>query len=423
MMLIVIGFVVLLFLGIPIAYVLGITTLLYILSIENLALLASAPQRMVSGVSNYGLLAIPLFVLVGEIMNQGGITTRLVEFAKVLLGHLRGGLAYVNIVANMFLAAIMGSANAQTAMMSKVMVPAMEKEGYKREFSTALTVSSALIGPIIPPSMVFIIYAVTAEVSIGKMFMGGIIPGIILGLGFILLVYFISLKANFPKTERASINRIVRSFVSVLPALSIPLIIIIGIMSGVFTATESAAVATFVALVLGKYFYKELKFRDLPTIFINTAVNSSVVTFIIAMATIFGWVLTFERIPQLVAQSLINFSDSPIVFLLLCNLLFLFIGMFIEGIAAIIILVPVLLPVAVSFGIDPVQFGIILCINLTIGLITPPVGTAMFIASSITKVKMETLSRALVPFLVVAIIVLALVTYVPKLTLWIPDLV
>ena len=421
-MIAIIGFVVLLLLGVPIAYVLGITTLIYIFSIDNLVLLLSAPQRMFTGVQNFGLLAIPLFVLVGELMNQGGITSRLIQLAKVFLGHFRGGLAYVNVVANMFLASIMGSANAQTAMMSKVMVPAMEKEGYDKNFSSALTVSSALMGPIIPPSMVFIIYAVTAQVSVGSMFLAGILPGILLGLAFVLLIYYYSLKKDFPKSDRSNFKEMIKSFFSVIPALLIPLVIIVGILSGVFTATESAAVATLIALIVGKFFYKELKFKELPNMLITTAVNSSIVTFIIAMATIFGYILTLERIPQVIASALIGISENPIIFLLLVNVLLLFIGMIIEGLAAIIILVPVLLPVAVAYGIDPVQFGIIICINLTIGLVTPPVGTALVIASSIANIKMEKLAVTLVPFIIAAIIVLFLITYIPHITLWIPGL-
>ena len=417
------AFVILLLIGIPISYVLGITSVFYMLSSDNLNLLVSAPQRMVTGIQNYGLLAIPLFVLAGEIMNQGGITSRLIRMSQVLVGHFRGGLAYVNVISNMFLASIIGSANAQTAMMSKIIVPEMEKEGYKKEFSSALTASASLIGPIIPPSLAFILYGVTAEVSIANMFIGGVIPGILLGLGFIILISLFSIKEKFPKHDRAPFKQMASSVIIALPSLAIPIFIIVGILSGFFTATESAAMASLLAFVIGFFFYRELKLKHIPSILINTAITSSIVTFIVSMATIFGWVISYEKIPQAIASVMINITDSPAGFLFICLILFLLIGMILEGSAAIIILVPVLLPVAIEYGIDPVQFGIIICINLTLGLITPPVGTVLFIASSITKIPFETLSRSVIPFLAVGAIVLIIVTYIPSLTLWLPSLI
>lgn len=423
MLAVALSFLFFLFAGVPIAFVLGFSSLVYMLVNDNTLLLGSLAQRMVSSLQNYGLLAIPMFVLVGELMNAGGITTRLVHFAKVLLAHFRGGLAYVNVLANMFLASILGSANAQTAMMSKVMVPAMEKEGYRRDFSSALTVSSSLMGPIIPPSLMFIVYAVTAEVSVAKMFLGGILPGILLGLGFIVLIAILSIKHNFPKSARASLVEIGKSFITVAPALLIPAIILAGILSGVFTATESSAIAVFVAFLVGKFFYKELNLKELPNILKQTAINTAIVTFMIAMASIFSWVLTFEKAPQMIAQYIASISDNPFIFLLLTNIVFLFIGMIIDAIPALIIMIPVLLPAALHFGIDPIHFGMIACINLTIGLVTPPVGTALFIASAVGQVKIETLTRALIPFLIVAIVVLMIITYVPPITLWIPSMV
>lgn len=423
MLAVALSFLFFLFAGVPIAFVLGFSSLVYMLVNDNTLLLGSLAQRMVSSLQNYGLLAIPMFVLVGELMNAGGITTRLVHFAKVLLAHFRGGLAYVNVLANMFLASILGSANAQTAMMSKVMVPAMEKEGYRRDFSSALTVSSSLMGPIIPPSLMFIVYAVTAEVSVAKMFLGGILPGILLGLGFIVLIAILSIKHNFPKSARASLVEIGKSFITVAPALLIPAIILAGILSGVFTATESSAIAVFVAFLVGKFFYKELNLKELPNILKQTAINTAIVTFMIAMASIFSWVLTFEKAPQMIAQYIASISDNPFIFLLLTNILFLFIGMIIDAIPALIIMIPVLLPAALHFGIDPIHFGMIACINLTIGLVTPPVGTALFIASAVGQVKIETLTRALIPFLIIAIVVLMIITYVPPITLWIPSMV
>lgn len=422
MVIMIIAFIGLLLFGIPIAYVLGISSFLYIFSADSTSLFNSVSTRMFTGVQNFGLIAIPMFVLVGELMNSGGITTRLIRFANVILGHFRGGLAYVNIAANMFLASILGSANAQTAMMSRVMVPAMEKEGYKREFSTALTVSSSLMGPIIPPSLVFIIYGVIAEASISKMFLAGIIPGILLATSFAILIYIIAKKENFPKSEKSTLREVLKALFDVIPALMVPAIILIGILSGAFTATESSSIAAFVALIVGFFIYSELKWKEIPQMLIKTAINSAIVTFIVAIASIFGWILAIERIPQAIGDFFISFSESKIIFLILLNILFLLVGMVLEGIVAMIILIPVLLPVAVNFGIDPIHFGIIISINLTIGLITPPVGTALFIASSIAEVRIEKLSRALIPFILVALLVLVLVTYIPAVTLWIPEI-
>lgn len=420
--LVVLLFIILLSIGVPIAFVIGWTNVIYAGSMGNWDLLISFPHRMMTGLQNYSLLAIPLFILVGELMNYGGVTNRLVKFAQVLVGHFRGGLAYVNVFANMFLASIMGSANAQTAMMSRVMVPEMEKNSYNKEFSAALTASSSLIGPIIPPSLVFIIYAVVAEVSVASMFLAGIIPGILLTGAFVLYLMLISKKQNFPKDERAPVAEMTKSAFVVLPALSIPIIIIVGILTGAFTATESAAVACFLAFLVGMFLYKELKIKDLPQILLNTVKNTSIVTFIIAMTTVFGYLLSFERVPALVADLMTSITESPYVFLLLCVIFFFLIGMFLDGIAAMIFIVPVLLPVALAYGIDPIHFGIIMSINMTIGLITPPVGTALFITASITKSKFENLVRQVFPFIIVATVILLIIVYVPTLTTWLPSL-
>jgi len=410
----------LLLLGVPIAYVLGITTVVYIFATGNLTLLVTVPQRLYSGMENYGLLAIPLFMLAGELMNFGGITKRLVDFAKKFIGHFRGGLAYVNVAANMMLAAIIGSATAQIAMMSRTMVPEMEKSGYSKSFSTATTAAAGLLGPIIPPSMLFIIYGVSSGASIADMFKAGVIPGILLGLGFMIIIAFIGFKESFPKEKRASAGEMFRSFLGVLPALAVPLIIIVGILSGAFTATESAAIASFVALLVGLFFYRELKLSQIPKILINTVSTTAVITILIAMANIFGWMLAFERIPQQIAQWMVSISDSTIVFLLLVNIFLLILGMFMDGIAALIILVPIFMPLLPLYNVDPIHFGIIICINLTIGILTPPVGSGLFIASSITRVPIGELVRSLWPFLIASVVVLLMLTYIPSLTLWLP---
>jgi tripartite ATP-independent transporter DctM subunit len=422
MVLVILAFILFLLMGIPISLVLGMTTIVYFLVTGNSMLLESTPQRLYSGMENFGLLAIPLFMLTGELMNSGGITNRLVVFARMLVGHVRGGLAYVTVIANMFLASILGSANAQAAMMSKVMVPEMEKEGYSREFSSALTLASSIVAPIIPPSMIFIIYGTLSGTSIGGLFMAGIIPGTIFGIGFIALIAYLGYKHNFPRSERASFSAIWDSFIKVLPAMLVPFVITVGILSGAFTATESAAVASTIAFIVGMFFYRELKWKSLPSILLNTVIGTATVTFLIAMANLFGWLIAFEQIPQLIANSMLSISDNPFVFLLLVNIFLLIVGTLLDGIAALIILVPVFMPLVTGFQIDPIHFGVIICINLTIGLLTPPVGTGLFIVSSIAEVKFERLIKAVMPMLLLGIAMLFLVTYWEQTTLFIPRL-
>ncbi|PLR83456.1 C4-dicarboxylate ABC transporter permease [Bacillus canaveralius] len=413
----------LLFLRVPIFIVLGATSIIYIFSTGNNGLFDSVPQRLFSGVDNFSLLAIPLFMLAGELMNYGGITSRLINFAKAIVGHYKGGLAYVNVVANTFLASILGSSLAQTAMMSRVMVPAMEKEGYQREFSTATTAAAAMLGPIIPPSMIFIIYSIHAETSIGRMFIAGIMPGILLALSFILFIIYYGHRHNLPKSDKQSLKQIRASFYQVIPALSVPVIIIVGILSGIFTATESAAIACLIAILAGALFYRELKLKELPKILINTATTTATVTLLIVTAKLFGLVLTFERIPQLITEWMVTLTDSPLVFLLIVNLFLLLVGMFLDGIASLILLSPILIPVAMAFNIDPIHLGVVMCLNIVIGSLTPPVGAGLFVASSIAEVKLETLVKAIWPFLAVSLVVLALITYFPQLILWLPNMV
>ncbi|WP_341299321.1 TRAP transporter large permease [Lysinibacillus sp. FSL H8-0500] len=415
-------FFLLLLLKVPIALILGIVSLVYIAVTQQFFLLNNIPQQLFSGVQSFSLLAIPLFMLAGELMNASGITVRLIEFAKKSVGHFRGGLAYVNVVANMFLASIIGSATAQTAMMSKIMIPEMEKAGYKREFAAATTASAAMLGPIIPPSMLFIIYAVGASVSVNDMFMAGIIPGILLALSFIVLIMILGIKNSYPSSEKAAFQEVIRAFVKIIPALLVPASIIVGTISGVFTATESAAVACIVAILVGKFFYKELTFQEFPSLLINATIATAVVTLLMSTASMFGWILAFERIPQTVVEVMGNISTNPWVFLLLVNIFLLVTGIFLDELAVMIILLPIFMPLVHSFNIDPVHFGVMLCLNATIGLLTPPVGAGLFIASSVGNVKMEKLIRAIIPFVLVAIFVLFLITYIPALTTWLPSI-
>ncbi len=422
MLVVLLVFIVLLLLRVPIALVLGISSLSFIILGGSMGLLDSVPQRLFSSVESYSLLAIPLFMLAGELMNSGGITTRLVDFSRKVAGHFRGGLAYVNVLANTFLASILGSATAMTAMMTRVMVPEMEKEGYKREFAAATTASAAMLGPIFPPSMLFIIYAVGSGVSVGKMFIAGIIPGIILALSLVLLIAFLGYKHNFPKSERASLKEVGIGFIRVIPALAVPGIIIGGILSGVFTATESAGVACLVAIIVGFFVYRDMKIHHIPKILTGAAMSTAAVTLLLAMAGLFGWVLAFDQVPQKLVAFMGELTTNPLVFLLLVNLFLLIVGVFLDELAVMIILLPIFMPLVHAYGIDPIHFGVVICLNATIGVITPPVGAGLFIASSVGDVKIEKLFRAVIPFIFVAIIVLALITYVPSLTTWLPSL-
>jgi tripartite ATP-independent transporter DctM subunit len=404
-------------LGVPVAFALGLTSVAYILSIDNLSLLTSMPQRLIGGVG-YGYVAIPMFMLMGELMSRGGMIDRLVRSSMAWVGHIRGGLAYVNVLANTIIGAIMGSANAQTAMMTRVMVPAMVKEGYKKDFSAALTVAGSMTGPIIPPSMIFIIYGVLSRASIGDLFKAGILPGIALSLGFAAIIVFLSFRDKFPKSERASLRVIAKTSWEAFPSIFVTFFAIAGIFSGLFTATESAAVACLLAFIFGKFVHKDLKLSDFPRILINTAMSTALVTFIIAASNIFTWVMALEQVPQMINHAFLSLANNSFTFLLLVNVLFLIIGMFMDGIPAMIIMVPILLPTVAVFGIDPVHFGIILSINITLGLIHPPVGTGLFIASSISGVPYGRLTAAIWPFVIMSLFVLILITYIPAISLW-----
>lgn len=414
-------FIAALLLRIPISIVLGITSIAYIFIIGDFRLLLPATQRLFYGLESFSILAIPLFMFAGELMNSGGITKRIINFAKVLVGHYRGGLSYVNVIANMFLASIIGSATAQIAIMSKIMVPAMEDEGYSREYSAATTSIAALLGPIIPPSMTFIIYGASSGVSIGGMFLAGIIPGVLLAVSIVCIIIFLGHQHQPQKTlEKATFKKILSASFQIIPALLVPGIIVWGILSGAFTPTESAAIACLLGLVVGIFFYRELKIKDLPKIMVNTAITTATVTLLIAMANLFGWILALERVPQVIAQWMSSLTDSALVFLLLTNVFLLLVGLVLDGIAALIILVPVFMPLVNAYGIDPIHFGVIICINLTIGLLTPPVGAGLFIASSIGQVKMESLTKVLMPFLLAAIFILVVLTVFPQLVIWLP---
>lgn len=413
-------FLILLILGFPIAFSLGISAFVYLL-FSDLPLMV-IPQKMYAGIDVFVLLSIPGFILAGNLMNASGITSRIITFCNALLGHIRGGLGLANVGASLLFGGISGTAIADTASIGSVMIPAMKKEGYDAAFSCAVTASSSTIGPIVPPSLPMIIAATLTGLSVGKLFIAGIVPGILLCVGFMLVTYFISVKRQYPKSKRASLGQVGASFFQAFWAIMMTFVILFGIIGGVFTPTEASIVAVVYALGIGLWVYKELRLKALPAIILNSAKTTASLMVLVGFANLFAWIMTVEELPQLIADSLLNLTENKFLLLLLINLLLLFVGAFMETIAALLILFPVLLGVAVQVGVDPVQFAIIMVFNLVIGLTTPPVGVCLFVASSIGNVSLEKIAFAGLPFLLVSLLILVLVTYVPEVSLWLPGL-
>lgn len=407
--------------GIPVFFSLGLACLFYV-AIVSPDLLLNMPQRLFVTADNFNLMAIPFFVLVGEFMNSGGITRRIYNFTRSLVGHFKGGLAYVTILISGFLSTLIGSSNAVAAITSSSLVPEMRKDGYSNEYASAVAASSSLLGPIIPPSVIFILYGVTAGASISSLFLAGIIPGILLMLFFCIVAYIYSRNENLTIRKRESLKNIFVYFLKTLPALSIPLLILGGITTGVFTPTESGAIGVLLAFIVGKFMYNDLKMGDIPKIITRAGILTGTILIIAAIANYFGWILTLERIPHSIVEFLTGLTDNKIILLILINVFLLIIGLFIEPLSAILIVVPVILPLIEVLGIDPIQFGIIVSINLIIGMMTPPIGLVLFIVSSITKVNIIQLARSSMPYLFVSLVLLLLVMLVPQLTLFLPEL-
>ena len=418
-MILVISFVFFLAIGVPIAFVLGLTPLVTMIVQGGTPLILVA-QRIFTGMDNTVLMAIPFFILAGNIMSHGGMTHQLVTFCKVLVGWLRGGLAYINVVISMIFAGITGAAVADTSAIGSILIPAMQREGYDTDFSAAVTATSSTIGPVIPPSIPFIIYGVLGEVSIASLFLAGLVPGILLGLFMMAVVAIYAHKRKYPKEKLPTLKAALSSFYEAALVLIMPLIILGGILTGIFTPTESACIAVFYALFIGLVVHRDIKLKDLPKILIETGVTSSLVMLVIGMASIFAWVLASEQVPQMVTEAMLSITQNKILILLLMNIALLIIGTFMETAASLIILTPVLLPLMISIGVDPLHFGVILVLNLVIGLTTPPVGVCLFIACSIANTRLERVSRAIVPFLLSSIAVLLLATYWEWLIMAVP---
>ena len=404
--------------GVPIGLCLCIGGIAYIVSLNNPVLYQTYPLQMFGGVDSYGLIAIPLFILIGEIMNGGGITRRIVDMALAIVGSVRGGLAYVNILANMIVSSILGSATAQVAIMSQIMVPEMEKQGYDKDFAAGLTAYGGMLGPIIPPSVMFVVYSALAQTAVSDMLIAGILPGILLTLLFFAVIGLLGFFYNYPRADRRTTQERLMTILKALPTMLIPIIIVGSILSGLANATESAAVGAVAAALVGKYWTKEFHFSRLPEMMLRAGIYSAVVLFLVAAAAVFSWVLIYGKVPHATAAWVQTVAKDPITFMLLTNVILLLIGTVIDGIPGLIMVVPILLPLATEvYNIDPRHFGVVVVINLVLGLLTPPVGLCFFVAAAVTGAKPGRMFMLTLPFFGVACVLLVLLSIYPFLSL------
>ncbi|MFC4660704.1 TRAP transporter large permease [Oceanobacillus aidingensis] len=413
-MLIILMFI-LIVLRVPIVFAMGFISIIGI-GLNDISLLSNVPRNLFSGINSFTLVAIPLFILAGEIMAKGGISQRLVNFSKVIVGPIPGGLALVVIISSVFFAALTGTAIAAAAAIGGMLIPTMLKEGYDKGFTTSLIASASTIGPIIPPSIVLILYGVMASTSISDLFIAGVLPGILMAVGLIIYSIYIGKKNNYViKDNKTDLKTFLKYFKDAILALLMPIIIIGGIISGIFTATESGVVAVVYALIIGIFVYKEINIKDFLDILKNAAATTTGIIFLIGSASIFIWYINFESIPNQLINILGFAADNPVLLLLIVNIILLIAGTFIDTVSAVTIFTPLFLPMALNAGIDPVHFGIILAVNLTIGMVTPPLGVCLFVVSSIAKQKVPTMFKHLFPQVAILIVVLLVVTYLPSL--------
>ncbi|GAK57609.1 DctM9 protein [Candidatus Vecturithrix granuli] len=415
-------FIVTMAMGIPIAFVFGVGTIIYFVFFGNIPITIIG-QQLYNGVDSFVLLAIPFFILAGQLMNRTGITKDLINFVQILVGRLPGALAQVNIVVSILFAGLTGAAVADTAAIGSILIPAMKEEGYSASYSAAVTTTSSIIGPIIPPSIIMVIYGTVTGESIGALFMGGFIPGVLIGLGLMMLALFYAIRDHHPRrTEPIPKQEIFQRTKSAIIGLIMPVIIIGGILSGKFTATEAASLACGYAFLVGLLIYRSLTLKDILESLLECAVVSSVILLIISTAKLFGLVLTIERIPAQIAQIMLSVTESKIMFLLLVNAFLLFMGMIMETGANVILLAPILLPLATKYGVHPLHFALIMIVNVNIGLTTPPLGVCLFTAVPIAKTSYESIAIEALPFIAIEVLVLLLITYIPELVLIIPRL-
>lgn len=406
--------------GLPVAVTLGASSMAYLL-FSGIPVVVM-PQKMYAGIDVFVLLSIPGFILAGNLMNRGGITNRIVRFANAIVGWIRGGLGLTNIAASMLFGGITGTAVADAASIGSVMIPGMKKAGYPADFSAAVTAASSTVGPIIPPSVPMIIVGSLSGISVGKMFMAGAVPGILMGLAMMVTCYIISVRKGFPRQDWQGFGEVARSFGSATWALAMTGLIVYGLLSGLATPTETAVIASVYAFLVGHLIYRELPLKAVPSIVVDSAVSASGILVLVGFANVFGWILVSEHIPQMIADAVLSVTDNKYVVILLINLLLLFVGMFMETIAALIILFVPLLALAEAVGIEPLHFAIFAVLNLMIGLTTPPVGVCLFVCANIARLPLGPVVKAILPFLATNILVLLAVSYFPPLATWLPSI-
>lgn len=419
----------LMFVGVPVAFALGIASALGLYLAHGPVFLTMVPQRMFAGIDKFALLAIPLFLLAAEIMNASGITSRIIAFANLVVGWIRGGLAQVNIFASVIFAGISGSAVADTAGLGSVLIPAMKKDGYSGSFAAAVTAASSIIAPIIPPSIIMVLYAYVVGVPVAALFLAGFVPGLLMWLAMATLTYFLVGSPRFrdpemARTAQSLLGQPARPLIIILDAvfpILTPVIIVVGIVGGVFTPTESAAAAVFYGLFVALFVVRGLRPKELPGVLLRTAKTSATILLLIATASLFGWLITLGGIPQLVGNAIFSITKNPILVLLLINLFLLIIGMFLDAGPAILILGPVLAPLMGQIGVDPVHFAIVMCLNLSIGLVTPPMGIVLFVSAGVSGEPVSRIARDALPYLAVLFALLLMVTYVPAISMTLPN--
>lgn len=420
-MFIFIVFIALLVVGVPIGFALSLAGISFIIVSGDFNLFTMFAQRMYVGINSFTLLAIPFFILTGLLMNTGGVTNKIFNFASSLMGHITGSLGHVNILASMIFAGMSGSAVADSAGLGAIEIKALTDAGYDREFSAAITAASSTIGPIIPPSIPFVLFGGLTGVSVGRLFLGGMIPGILMGIGLMITVYIIAKRRGYPTSPKTSLRVRWKSFIDALPSLFVPVIILVGILGGFFTPTEASVVAAIYAFILGVFVYKEIKFKDLIGIFKETISSTAQVMFIIGSAAFFGWILTYQGIPDTITNFIINLTDSKLMVLLLMNLIALILGCFLESLAILVLTIPIFMPLVTQYGIDPVHFGVTITLTLMIGLITPPVGMCLYPVSNYAKVPLHAVVKECVPYLIALLLVVMIITLVPGIITFLPN--
>ncbi|MRH44483.1 TRAP transporter large permease subunit [Aquibacillus halophilus] len=415
-------FIVLMFVGVPIAFVIGIVALLGIFNIPYIPEM-TVPMKMLNGLDSFVLLAVPLFILAANLMNSGKISIKLIDLALAIVGPIRGGLAHANILVSMMFAGVSGASQADTAGVGKILIPSMVKNGYDKETAVGVTAASSTVGVVIPPSIPMIIFAGITNASVGALFLGGIVPGVLIGLGMMIFTYIVAVKRNYPKTARVEFQKFIKLLLETIPALFTVVIIIGGIISGFFTATEAAAVASLYTLLISMFFYKTLKLKDLPKILVDTLALSSLSLFALATASALGELMSYYQLGVLAQEFFTNNIGTKGLFIIIIILFFLFIGTFMDAIPAMILFVPVILPTALQFGVDPVHLGLIVIITLAIGLVTPPYGLCLLLAAKIGDLSIERSFKGVIPYIAIVVAVLLFIAFFPDIAFYVPKMI